>query len=89
MNNVYFKCDEKDKLCGRLHCTHTNDRLEYGLESVSILSHSYINDKGATLLCRSAIVDLGLNNIDPGLVPDGIKCDEQKVCLKLSLKINH
>lgn len=62
-----------------LHCKHLNERLEFGMESVAILSHSFINLKGSIVPCRTAIVDLGINQIDPGLAPDGAKCGDGKV----------
>lgn len=49
------------------------------MESVAILSHSFINLKGSIIPCRTAIVDLGINQVDPGLAPDGAKCGEGKV----------
>lgn len=49
------------------------------MESVAILSHSFINNGGKIIPCRSAIVDLGLNQVDPGLAPDGAKCAPGKV----------
>jgi hypothetical protein len=49
------------------------------MESVAILSHSFINSGGSIIPCRTAIVDLGLNQVDPGLAPDGAKCGEDKV----------
>lgn len=64
-----------------LHCRHLNERLEFGMESVSILSHSFINWKGSIIPCRTALVDLGINQIDPGLAPDGAKCGEEKVII--------
>lgn len=70
----------RDLQCGMLHCTHLNERLEFGMESVAILSHSYINSRGSIIPCRTAIVDLGLNEVDPGLAPDGAKCGDGKVC---------
>lgn len=70
-----------------LHCRHLNERLEFGMESVSILSHSFINWKGAIIPCRTALVDLGINQIDPGLAPDGAKCGDGKVCKRSSLGI--
>lgn len=30
-------------------------------------------------VCRSAMLDVGLDMPDPGLVPDGAKCEENKV----------
>jgi hypothetical protein len=49
------------------------------MESVAILSHSFINSGGSIIPCRTAIVDLGLNEVDPGLAPDGARCAEGKV----------
>ena len=64
-----------------LHCKHLNERLEFGMESVAILSHSFINNGGSIVPCRSAMVDLGLNQVDPGLAPDGAKCAPGKMCV--------
>ena len=77
-----------------LHCSHLNERLEYGMESVAILSHSFINSGGRIIPCRTALVDLGLNDVDPGLAPDGASCSEGSLCMNqkcmpvASLKIN-
>ncbi|KAF2884513.1 hypothetical protein ILUMI_21658 [Ignelater luminosus] len=81
LNQTYFKCNDEDVLCGMLHCQHLNERLEYGLESVAILSHSFIEHNGSIIPCRTAVVDLGINEIDPGLVPNGAKCGESKMCV--------
>lgn len=62
-----------------LHCKHLNERLEFGMESVAILSHTFINKKGSIIPCRTALVDLGVNQVDPGLAPDGSHCGEGKV----------
>jgi len=66
-----------------LQCKHKNERLEFGMETVSTVSHTFINDRGLMIPCRTAIVDLGLNDVDPGLTPDGAKCGENKVCIIL------
>ncbi|KAG8328345.1 hypothetical protein J6590_001012 [Homalodisca vitripennis] len=79
LNQSYIKCHDEDLQCGMLHCTHLNERLEFGMESVAILSHSFINSQGSIIPCRTAIVDLGLNEVDPGLAPDGARCGEGKV----------
>lgn len=47
--------------------------------SVAILSHSFINHNGSIFSCKTAIVDLGTQQINPGLVPEGSKCGEGKV----------
>lgn len=67
--------------CGMLQCKHFNEKLEFGMESVAILSHSFISIDNSVIPCRTAIVDLGLNEVDPGLAPDGAKCGENKVSL--------
>ena len=81
MNNSYVQCQEEDVRCGMLHCSHLNERLEFGMESVAILSHSFINSGGRIIPCRTALVDLGINDVDPGLAPEGAKCDEGKLCV--------
>lgn len=63
-----------------LQCRHLNERLEYGMESVAILSHSFINYNRSIIPCRTAIIDLGLDSVDPGLTPSGAKCGDNKLC---------
>ncbi len=62
-----------------LQCKHYNERLEFGLESAAILSHSFISSGNLIIPCRTALVDFGLNEKDPGLAPDGAKCGENHV----------
>ncbi|XP_069695269.1 uncharacterized protein Meltrin [Periplaneta americana] len=81
LNQSYMKCNDENIYCGMLHCKHLNERLEFGMESVAILSHSFINSGGSIIPCRTAIIDLGLNQVDPGLAPDGAKCGEGKMCV--------
>ena len=64
-----------------LHCSHLNERLEFGMESVAILSHSFINSGGRIIPCRTALVDLGLNDVDPGLAPEGARCADGSLCV--------
>lgn len=79
--NVYVNCSKPDINCGMLQCRHLNERLEFGMESVAFLSHSFISFEGAIIPCRTAVVDLGLQSIDPGLTPNGAKCDVNKMCV--------
>lgn len=79
--NIYMNCSGEDIFCGMLQCRHLNERLEFGMESVAVLSHSYIPYNGTIIPCRTAIVDLGLQNVDPGLVPNGAKCADAKMCV--------
>ncbi len=81
LNSSYVECQKEDVRCGMLHCTHLNERLEFGMESVAILSHSFINSGGRIIPCRTALVDLGLNDVDPGLAPEGARCGDGKLCV--------
>lgn len=69
----------RDVLCGLLQCGHFSERLLFGLESAATLSQSFLNDRHKILSCRTALIDSGLDQIDPGLVPNGAKCGEGKV----------
>ncbi|KAG5877205.1 hypothetical protein JTB14_017707 [Gonioctena quinquepunctata] len=81
LRQSYAKCGNESILCGMLHCKHLNEKLEFGMESVAKLSHTFINKKGSIIPCRNAIIDLGLNQIDPGLTPDGAICGDGKMCV--------
>ena len=63
-----------------MHCKHFNERLEFGMESVSKVSHRFIvGDHEDIIPCRVAQVDLGLDVVDPGLAPDGANCGYGRV----------
>ncbi|XP_038219710.1 disintegrin and metalloproteinase domain-containing protein 12 [Zerene cesonia] len=79
--SVYYKCQPAHALCGLLQCRHLNERLEFGMESVAWLSATFINNNGTIIPCRTAMVDLGLSDVDPGMVPDGAKCGNNMMCL--------
>lgn len=66
--------------CGALQCEHLNKHLEFGKLFPNNFSRSSVYGMGdRTLHCWTANVELGLNDVDPGLVPDGSKCGEGKV----------
>ena len=81
VNQSYISCQNMDVRCGMLHCQHLNERLEFGMESVAILSHSFINSGGKIIPCRTALVDLGIDDVDPGLAPEGARCGEDSLCV--------
>lgn len=81
LGNAYVKCKSEDIYCGMLHCRHTNEKLEFGMENVAVLSHSFLNHENRIVACRTAIVDLGLESTDPGLTPNGAKCGVDKMCV--------
>ncbi|XP_017067188.2 LOW QUALITY PROTEIN: disintegrin and metalloproteinase domain-containing protein 12 [Drosophila eugracilis] len=81
LNKTFLRCDEEHVNCGMLHCIHLNERLEFGMESAAVLSHSYISHDRKIVACRTALVDLGLQTTDPGLTPNGAKCGADKMCV--------
>uniref|UniRef100_A0A1A9WS33 Peptidase M12B domain-containing protein n=1 Tax=Glossina brevipalpis TaxID=37001 RepID=A0A1A9WS33_9MUSC len=81
LNNTYIPCEKEHAACGMLHCRHLNERLEFGMESAAVLSHSFITHDSNIVPCRTALVDLGLQSTDPGLAPNGAKCGDQKMCV--------
>lgn len=81
LNQSYIPCVHDDVRCGMLHCQHLNERLEFGMESVAILSHSFINSGGRIIPCRTALVDLGIDDVDPGLAPEGARCGDDSLCV--------
>ncbi|XP_036675344.3 disintegrin and metalloproteinase domain-containing protein 12 [Drosophila suzukii] len=81
LNSTFLRCEEQHVKCGMLYCIHLNERLEFGMESAAVLSHSYISHERKIVACRTALVDLGLQTTDPGLTPNGAKCGEDKMCV--------
>ncbi|XP_075148734.1 disintegrin and metalloproteinase domain-containing protein meltrin [Haematobia irritans] len=81
LNNTFIPCEEENALCGMLHCRHLNERLEFGMETAAVLSHSFITHDNDIVPCRTALVDLGLQSTDPGLTPNGAKCGDDKMCV--------
>lgn len=81
LNKTFVKCTRPNVHCGMLHCIHLNERLEFGMESAAVLSHSYVSHDRKIVACRTALVDLGLQTIDPGLTPNGAKCGAESMCV--------
>ncbi|XP_030239817.1 disintegrin and metalloproteinase domain-containing protein 12 [Drosophila navojoa] len=80
-NQTFVKCEPQHIHCGMLHCNHLNERLEFGMESAAVLSHSFVRLDRKIVACRTALVDLGLQTTDPGLTPNGAKCGDQSMCV--------
>ncbi|XP_029723326.2 disintegrin and metalloproteinase domain-containing protein 12-like [Aedes albopictus] len=85
LTGEYTKCSQEDMMCGLLHCSHRNEKLDYGIQAYSKLTttkFSHYGPRGTVreTICNTAIVDLGLEVVNPGLVPDGAKCGAGKMC---------
>ena len=74
-------CHTQDVMCGMLHCSHLSNKLQFGLKNAAKQSHTLIRSGKTILPCRNALVDLGLDQADPGLVPSGASCGEGRMCL--------
>ena len=63
-------------MCGQLLCTGTGGGLE-NYKSVRYLTigNAYIGSD----YCNSTVFDVGLQQTSPGVVPNGAKCDTNKV----------
>jgi len=63
-------------MCGRLFCAQPNANApppsEFGLQGISTFRVSSIS-------CKMIFYDYGMEAMDPGLAPNGAKCDEGKV----------
>ncbi|XP_049535642.1 disintegrin and metalloproteinase domain-containing protein 12-like [Anopheles darlingi] len=83
--NRSVPCPGHDVQCGLLHCTHQNEKLEYGKEAYAqrtTTRYSSWGPRGTTrhVTCNTAIVDFGPEVRNPGLVPDGAECGKGKMC---------
>nr|API81317.1 disintegrin and metalloproteinase domain-containing protein 1 [Hemiscorpius lepturus] len=81
INKTFKACAKKDIYCGMLQCTHLNERLEFGTPSAAVVSKTFVSVNKKSLRCQTAVIDLGLTSVDPGLTPNGAKCGEKMACL--------
>lgn len=76
--------------CGLLQCAHKNEKTVYGDKPVVRYTNTILRSSdGTVIVCQAALIDLGMDNPDPGLVPDGAKCGpktDKKVYLLIKLK---
>ncbi len=77
-----------------LMCEHRAERLAFWIEALSyLLPETWVTDQSGTRHhCKSAVLDVGLDMPDPGMVPDGAVCGDDKVSfhnrLNLSLSLS-
>ncbi|XP_064630043.1 disintegrin and metalloproteinase domain-containing protein 9-like isoform X2 [Lineus longissimus] len=83
INMSFTKCAAKDVNCGMLHCVHLNEKLEFWKEANTyLMPETFITSaQGKKIPCKSAIMDVGFDMPDPGMVPSGSKCSDGKMCL--------
>ncbi|CAH2059248.1 unnamed protein product, partial [Iphiclides podalirius] len=75
---TYIPCKKEDMLCGRLQCKQFSHELEFGANANTGIQLIIFKDKIDS--CSTAVIDLGVDE-DPGMVPDGARCGEDKICM--------
>ncbi|KRZ06715.1 Disintegrin and metalloproteinase domain-containing protein 12, partial [Trichinella zimbabwensis] len=79
-NDTYTVCQPQNMKCGLLQCEHKNEKTTFGSKS-TVLSGSTVLRQGSNhFSCNTAMVDLGVDSSDPGLVPGGTFCGPGKMC---------
>lgn len=79
----YTRCELQDVMCGTQQCQHLSERLEYGFEQLALNSTHHVASKYSNdtlLLCHTTNIDLGYDNVDPGMTPNGAKCGDNRMC---------
>ncbi|XP_072538624.1 disintegrin and metalloproteinase domain-containing protein 9 isoform X2 [Salminus brasiliensis] len=74
--NGFKKCESRNALCGKLQCKNVQANVIFGIKP-SIIQTPEIG--GTT--CWGVDFLLGPDVPDPGMVNEGTKCEENKVCL--------
>ncbi|CAH0721238.1 unnamed protein product, partial [Brenthis ino] len=82
--SMYNPCDQQDMFCGLLQCEHESENLQFGMGWTAVLRVMFIFNKDSSSgknvsKCNTANIDMGVPDV--GLVPDGAKCGEEKMCL--------
>ncbi|XP_069579982.1 disintegrin and metalloproteinase domain-containing protein 9-like isoform X2 [Brachyistius frenatus] len=73
-NYGYKKCESRNALCGKLQCSNVQAVTVFGIEP-SIISTPIAGGK-----CYGVDFMLGSDVPDPGMVNEGTKCGDNKVC---------
>ncbi|XP_038559192.1 disintegrin and metalloproteinase domain-containing protein 9 [Micropterus salmoides] len=74
-NFGYKKCESRNAMCGKLQCSNVQAVTVFGIEP-SIISTPITGGK-----CYGVDFMLGSDVPDPGMVNEGTKCGDNKVCL--------
>ncbi|XP_053727938.1 disintegrin and metalloproteinase domain-containing protein 9 isoform X2 [Synchiropus splendidus] len=79
-NYGYKKCERRNALCGKLQCTNVEEVQAFGIKPSVITTPI----GGAT--CYGVDFRLGSDVADPGMVNEGTKCGEDKVCMNFECR---
>ncbi|XP_063369368.1 disintegrin and metalloproteinase domain-containing protein 33-like [Cydia amplana] len=80
----FRSCAPQDVLCGMLQCTHLGrDEIHLGdIYTARMMSYPAQKGRDSMVPCHTAIIDFGLRDVDPGLVPEGANCGPDKMCMQ-------
>lgn len=78
----YRKCESRNAMCGKLQCSNVESGTIFGI-APSIIS-TPIGTGGAK--CYGVDFMLGSDVPDPGMVSEGTKCGENKVCMNFECR---
>lgn len=81
ITQTFEPCSIEDAMCGMLQCQHLNKGLEVGIGTTAETHSTSFTNNVKILRCYTAIIDMGLSVVDPGMVPDGARCGKNKMCL--------
>uniref|UniRef100_A0A8C1ZGI5 ADAM metallopeptidase domain 9 n=1 Tax=Cyprinus carpio TaxID=7962 RepID=A0A8C1ZGI5_CYPCA len=79
-SNGFRKCESRNAMCGKLQCENVLSSVIFGIKP------SIIQTPIADTTCWGVDFLLGSDVPDPGMVNEGTKCGENKVCLNFECK---
>uniref|UniRef100_A0A671RU94 Disintegrin and metalloproteinase domain-containing protein 9-like n=1 Tax=Sinocyclocheilus anshuiensis TaxID=1608454 RepID=A0A671RU94_9TELE len=79
-SNGFKKCESRNAMCGKLQCENVQSSVIFGIKP------SIIQTPIAGTTCWGVDFLLGSDVPDPGMVNEGTKCGENKVCLNFECK---
>ncbi|XP_063389649.1 disintegrin and metalloproteinase domain-containing protein adm-2-like [Cydia fagiglandana] len=84
VSQSFRSCSPQDVLCGMLQCTHLGkNKIHLGdIYTARMMSYPVQKGRDRMVPCHTVIIDFGLRDVDPGLVPDGAKCGPDKMCMQ-------
>lgn len=66
-------------VCGKLHCSSDDGKLVKFRASQRYTEHLSVTVSSTELTCNSVVIDVGMQQQDPGLTANGVQCGEGMV----------
>nr|XP_055023244.1 disintegrin and metalloproteinase domain-containing protein 9 isoform X1 [Misgurnus anguillicaudatus] len=79
-SNGFKKCESRNAMCGKLQCENVEDSVIFSIEPAIIKSRI------VGIFCYGVDFQLGSDVPDPGMVNEGTKCGDNKVCFNYECK---